>query len=416
MKRLVLPLAVACGGEQIGGETTTLPMRGEIRILTGAEALAGAPGWSFSPEAEGCGYTQLAPGDVDGDGLPDLALQCRADTPGPLRFYSGADLGAGPPEAFAVVDIPDIGFDSACALGDVDGDGLGDVGLGVRHDPTGGPRDWGLVLPGSAARGDARALDVGWHMRGPYGQSSAYVVVTRVGDIDLDGLADLAVVVDGASLIVAGAQLVGLGSGGATDASAAPLAVLEDYISGSTTAGGDVDGDGLPDVILGGSWGTGAPPGVRVWSGPAGIRSADNLPLIEAQAAFRTSSAAAVGLGDLDGDGRGDVAVRLQSSSSSEQQWDGLAVVRGVDLPTVGTADIEPYLLGEIETNWMEPCDLDGDGLPELLTHAGIWAGADLLRPGVAPVAPGLEVFAACLGDLDGDGTEDVAVGNPYVE
>jgi hypothetical protein len=54
-------------------------------------------------------------------------------------------------------------------------------------------------------------------------------------------------------------------------------------------------------------------------------------------------------------------------------------------------------------------CDLDGDGAPEWISSAGIWAGKELLGGAPLPIGPGLAVLR-CLGDIDGDGTEELAV------
>jgi hypothetical protein len=60
---------------------------------------------------------------------------------------------------------------------------------------------------------------------------------------------------------------------------------------------------------------------------------------------------------------------------------------------------------------WLALCDLDGDGLQELVSDAGIWDGRDLLVPGTPPV--GSVGIATCAGDLDGVPGAELIAGDP---
>jgi hypothetical protein len=130
-------------------------------------------------------------------------------------------------------------------------------------------------------------------------------------------------------------------------------------------------------------------------------------------AGSRSGSLTLVRLGDLDGDGRSEIAASLTAATSSENRDAELVVIPGAAVPAAGALSIGPFTLSNLEIHDLVACDLDGDGLPELVTEAGIWAGTDLLIPGAAPIADGgfVQWGLACLGDIDGDGTEDLATG-----
>jgi len=76
--------------------------------------------------------------------------------------------------------------------------------------------------------------------------------------------------------------------------------------------------------------------------------------------------------------------------------------------------DIAPYTLGGnvVQPYWLTTCDLDGDGLPELVNDDWIWDGRDLLVPGAGPIGPGVRI-ATCAGDLDGAPGSELVVGTP---
>ena len=88
----------------------------------------------------------------------------------------------------------------------------------------------------------------------------------------------------------------------------------------------------------------------------------------------------------------------------------------GSAVPASGAVPVVPYALAPVEARDLSVCDLDGDGVGELVTSEGIWSGLDLLVPGSAPIAEGLPSPSVCLGDLDGDGVPELAWASPYWE
>lgn len=145
------------------------------------------------------GQSVVGLGDVDGDLIADYAIGSPAHTSqtGVVRFFSGAtgslideDFGKAAGERFGFV---------LRRVGDIDGDGDEDVAAGADTDSLGTSRVY--ALPGLAKLADIEPID----SKTGFGSSLA-----GVGDLNLDGLGDLGVgapdesVVDGSTFIGAG--------------------------------------------------------------------------------------------------------------------------------------------------------------------------------------------------------------------
>lgn len=279
------------------------------------------------------------------------------------------------------------------------------------------------MLPGVVAASSGVVNTDGWHLTGPGERSPLEENPAPAGDVDGDGVLDVVVAAvgaeDGVVYVVSGLDL---GPNVAVDAG--PLAVWEAVDEAGierVTAVGDLDGDGLDDLALTyvSSSDTGNGPlvsgQVRLLYAAAGGGSVDDAARLVSGTANGNEDVRVVGLGDLDGDGRDELAVGY----NIEQQL--IAVVPGAALPTTGELDIGPYVL---DTGLGTPvaCDLDGDGLLDLLwglrddapTSGGMfWSGATLLD-GAPPVEITFPDGASCAGDLDGDGLSDLVFGDRF--
>jgi len=164
---------------------------------------------------DNAGAAVSAAGDVDGDGLADLMVgayrnDTQAEDAGAAYLFLGASLGAA-----SVVDVGDadfvlVGTDqdtnagySLAPAGDVDGDGLGDLLVGARYDAEGGLyAGAAYVVFGAALKNPGVVLleEVGCKMVGEEISDYAGIAVGTAGDLDRDGLADVLVGAPGVDL------------------------------------------------------------------------------------------------------------------------------------------------------------------------------------------------------------------------
>lgn len=241
------------------------------------------------------------------------------------------------------------------------------------------------------------------------------------GDVNGDGVHDLLV---GAP----GEWIPNLTTGGTVRVYSGADAALLRTIYGGTSAFnfgavvagiGDVNGDGRSDFVVGGAFAAG---GARifVYSGATGalLYSIVN----PSSPSFGVSAA---GLGDVNGDGTSDFCV----GSSLDDNANGIAagsvrICSGSNGATLATilGDAPHALFG---AGVRSAGDVDGDGRQDLLTNSAenaFWgAGRVWLYSGAtgalirvfSPSCPGegFGASAAVVGDWDGDGRADVAVG-----
>ena len=268
---------------------------------------------------------------------------------------------------------------SVASAGDVNGDGLADVLIGA---PGHSARQYGegaaYLLPSASlqtaegADGDvdgivelahAASLAGGWKFVGEEAEDQAGVSVSIAGDVDGDGLGDILIGTElhwtgRAAYLVSGARLAAADEAdGSADrivdlGRVASLAGCWKFIgsgySGSThvSAAGDVDGDGVPDLLIrGGAF-------VYLISGAAlaSMDSADGISdgVVELRHVPRQIGSwmfvterfrSAEGTGDLDGDGFPDLAFGAQHDFSWRDDRGAVYFVSATDLPALNAAD-----------------------------------------------------------------------------
>ncbi|HZM00862.1 MAG TPA: VCBS repeat-containing protein, partial [Planctomycetota bacterium] len=188
-----------------------------------------------------------------------------------------------------------------------------------------------------------------------------------------------------------------------------------DLFGWAVAGAGDVDGDGVPDVLVGEPGSAPVPGEARLFSGLTGAL------LQELNGGSRDSwdgfGFAVAGAGDLDGDGRADYLVGQPSLSGEEPG--AVKVYRGSDggllytLTGLGAGDGFGAALASVG-------QIDGDSAPDFAVgtlggaYARVHSGATgaLLHHFIGP-GPGYGASVSGIGDMDGDGTDDVAVGAP---
>ena len=218
-------------------------------------------------------------------------------------------------------DVYDIGtfYGSVDAAGDWDGDGIDDIAFGIRT----GAGKVGIFSSTARTTGTVAANDADWIFEGRQTSDYSYTAV-GVGDMDGDGLPDLVQAGESASgrkgeaYVYLGASFATPDTYAAADADDILQGEQNNAYAGSGLAAvGDVDDDGLDDVLVGSY---GAPGAAGTYAGRAylvtgaelsgGSWSLSNtLRIIEGSDAGELAGYEVAGAGDLDDDGLPDLLV-----------------------------------------------------------------------------------------------------------
>jgi len=318
-------------------------------------------------------------GDVNGDGYTDLLvgapeLALGGTGPGRVFIYLGGASG--------VVTTPNrvlLGPDGArsefglalAGAGDVNGDGFADVVVGARQVASSTGRAY--VYLGSAT---GLAETPATTLTGPDGPSSIFgYSVAGVGDVNGDGLADIVVGAPGA-MSYAGRAYLHLGSTGGVSPTSALTFSNPDGGSGffgyPVAGAGDVNGDGLPDLLIGAS---GAGAGGRrafVYLGTTpGLGGTPSARVISPAATEDSFASSAAGLGDVNGDGYDDIVLGTTGGMPYPERayvYRGSSSGLVTSSPTtlIGPDGANGHFGGAVAG----PGDVNGDGFSDLMVGA----------------------------------------------
>ncbi len=435
--------------------------------------------FSFSCNDDHCeaGTSVSGAGDVDGDGLQDLIIgNSHDDIGGTDRGSAHLILGQSLVQGGHDVALQYVEYvwgadqddamlgKSVGSAGDVDGDGRDDLLIGVPELDSNGDRSGSAYL----IYGDNLdiSLDDAQRFDGEFEYDLAGLSVTTAGDVDGDGLDDLIVGApyNGESATYGGQVYLILASsldknGGDLD----NIANLEeadfrflaessyDNAGWSVNPAGDVDDDGLADVIIGAPYDddNGFNSGAAYLILGASLTEPGDFDLAEADYKFVGEDAwdlagySVSGMGDVDGDGRDDLLIGANGADDVGIAYLILAdelPVGGGEVALVGahftfTGEASGDLFSEILAF---TGDVNGDGFDDVImgapgndeagTDAGkcyFISGTEMLEPGNMDVADATLQFTgrneydnACaslsrVNDIDGDGLDDVIFGAP---
>jgi hypothetical protein len=370
-------LLTTCG---CGAEIESAAPASGARCETGSGGIF-APPVSYDVMAP----SQVVAGDLNGDGKLDLVVLERSIDGLAVLMNEGDGTFA------PAVSYPTTGDPTSVAVADLNGDGkldlvvtggLGEAGTHVLVTVLLNAGDGTFIVSSSPAAkvGDAHDL-----------------TSIAAADLDGDGKADLAVV-DGVCYV---GVLAGKGGGAFAPAVFYPLPMADPKMVLA-----DMNGDGRIDIVA--VTGDGDDPATGTASVLLNVGDGVFAPAVTQATG---SSEACVAAGDLDGDGKPDLALAGDSSPGT------LSVMRALGggafaSPVQKAASPEPYqtvLVG----------DVDGDGRLDVVGFtydAGHALGTVLLNRGGGAFVPapsfaaGDFVGSAAMGDLNGDGRPDLAV------
>ncbi len=397
-------------------------------------------------DQDGLAGTALIVTDHDGDGTSDVLVGAPLGD-GEDTSSGVASLVYGPVTGTLTLgsDTAELlgGENSGDNLGevlsahDLDGDGLPELLLGaptaaVEADAEAGVAFvWSGGIGSEASLGDSAARWLGEGDGELAGSAMAAV------DVDGDAVAELYVAAPESLFGVVYVLQDPMAGGSLSDADGR---IDLTYDSAALAGGGDSDGDGLAELAVGrGDSSTG---GVGIF---LHVPSADYL--ADAEGAWSTRSADLAGAsvawaGDLDGDGLDDLLIGAPLGDGAEAEAGVVYVLYG---PMDGSGYLEDQagttLLGqhaqdELGAAVHGPGDLDGDGLADMVLGAPAYQDAGVAVGGIAVILDagtgsvsanaqastmwmgdsadlGLGTALATFGDTDGDGLPELLVGVP---
>ena len=410
------------------------------------------------------GYSVAGAGDLNSDGFSDILVGARLEDSG------GKDAGIayviyGPVEDMSLADA-DVKLTGASAGDyagiqvdgneDVDGDGNLDVLVGALNlvNGSGGVSGGAYVVYGPVE--DMSLADADVVLLGEADGDDAGRAVAMAGDVDGDGLSEILVGARNNSTSSTSAGVAYLVSGGTPSGDLGTSGVMIQGAAQGDAAGyslgpaGDIDGDGLADILVGAyradqkALNVGASYVLRGGGALSGLTTGASLSLTDADAVVFGESekdqtgAALSTAGDVDGDGYEDLLLGSHYYDSKTAEDVGIAyLMLGSLSGTVQVTDAHASLVGDSAGDAagrsVTSLDFNADGRSDLLIGAkevdagATDAGAAYLFLG--PVSGALSMSDAngafigavennqtgtsvsAAGDVNGDGSEDILLG-----
>ncbi|MES1159541.1 MAG: FG-GAP-like repeat-containing protein, partial [Bacteroidota bacterium] len=298
-------------------------------------------------------------GDLNGDGKPDVAIPNAIDntisifrntsTGGTLSFAAKTDIGIFDP--------------SSVSMGDIDGDGKPDL---VATISAGGSSSISIFRNTSTGTNITFAAAVSYGT-GPTTYSTPHN--STIMDLDGDGRPDVAIVNgDGSMTVYRNTSSVG----------AISLGIKQNYTigpNGQSICARDLDGDGKPDLVTANS---GVDNSVSVFLNTSSI---GNVAFTPALTLPNFAGPYGVTIGDMDGDGLADLAVvNANYVFDGTSYINTVSVLKNTSSTgLISFAPRQEFKTGSYPLD-VSMGDLDGDGKPDLAIANGDGNTVSVLR------------------------------------
>ena len=483
-------MIVGSGGSSyvVFGRTPGFPAQINVTSLNGSNGF----------QIAGAGPAVASAGDINGDGYADVIVGQPTSSPhgtrsGASYVVFGSASGFGSSINVSSLDgsngfkisgaaANDLSGTSVASAGDINDDGFADLIVGAPGvDPNGGAA---YVIFGKAggfgANIDLSSLDGSNGFKITGADATGHIVdtgwsVASAGDVNGDGFDDIIVGAPGTYDYANSASYVVFGKAGGFGANI-DLSSLDgsngfklsgaaagDFSGRSVASAGDVNGDGIADLIIGadgaGPHGSASGASYVVFGKTTGFGANVDLSSLDGSSGFRISGAAAsdhsgfsvASAGDVNHDGFDDVIIGATNVSGSGASYvvfgHGGAFASNIDLSSLnGTTGfkLSGAAVGDQSGFSVASAgDINGDGFADLIVGArnaaanGNGSGASYvvfgkasgfasninlssldgtngfkLSGAAAGDASGYSVASA--GDVNGDGFDDLIIGAPH--
>jgi hypothetical protein len=428
-------------------------------IIPSDHAAQSVVGWQ---PFERIGTVAESAGDVNGDGLDDLLIavpnssEYRHEAGAIYMFTSPLDSTQTIEEAdgiFLGSDIEEHAGDSITQVGDIDGDGNSDMAIGIPHESSMGRHSGAVSIVRGPATGAMDLQDAAYRF---VGESAGFFTgsdVASVGDTDGDGIAEVAIGANGATLegvSVGAVYLVQPAGEGTFNLLAEATAKVVGSHPGELNRmdlqpGGDFNGDGYEDLLVGAphmqpSGMTEPTGGAYVVYGPL----PENGSVTVGSAVFQGDTAngyAGFSVASLtDADGVPSIAIGCYNCSGPASTSGAVFLFQGATEGHYSLSDADVTITGEAYQDFAgysiaNAGDVNGDSVPDLLIGAKgndfgtATTGAAYLLYGPTVVDTSLSLadlkvhgidnndqlgtHVAAAGDMDADGLAEIMVTAP---